>query len=296
MRQFMAGLVFTLSAAAADHPRAVGIEMQGNVIFVKASIGNSEPLDMALDTGTVYTTLDETVAAKLGLDLSMKAQSSGARGMQEISILKDQTLRFCGLDIQEPLMVSYPLEFVSKRIGRRVDGIIGVELLRKHVVEIDYPGRQVKVYAPETFVYTGPGEAVPVTYDSRRLPLVTGSVTPYGREPIPVRFQVDSGGAAAQAMFWKSFIEKQGLASGARGIREVQVTAFTGTTTQKQGRVQALRIGNIVMNDPEIGFNDYQYGDPKVFDSNLGSGFLKQFKVIFDLPHDRIILERPAGS
>ena len=296
MRQLIIGFILTLAPAAADQPRAVSLETQGNVIIVKASIGNSEPLDMALDTGTVYTTLNEAVAAKLGLDLSMKAQSSGMKGMQEISIIKNQTLTFCGLEIKEPLMVSYPLEFVSKRIGRRVDGIIGVELLKKYIVEIDYPGRQVRVHAPETFAYAGPGESVPLTYDSRHLPLVTGSVTPYGGQPIPVRFQVDSGGAAAHAMFWKSFIEKHDLASGARGIKEVQVTAFTGTTTQKQGRVQALQIGKIVMNDPEVGFNNYQGGDPTVCDSNLGSGFLRRFKVIFDLPHDRMILESPAGS
>jgi len=296
MRYLITAVVFTLAPALADQPRTVGLEMQGNVVFVKASIGNSATLDMALDTGTVYSTLDEAIAKKLGLDLSTKAQSSGMKGMQEISILKDQTLRFCGLEINEPLMVSYPLEFLSKRIGRRVDGIIGVELLKKHVVEIDYPGRQVRAYSPETFAYTGPGEAVPITYDSRHLPLVKGWVTPYGKQPIQVRFQVDSGGAAAHAMFWKSFIEKHDLASGAREMKEVQVTAFTGTKTQQQGRVEAIRIGKVVVHDPEVGFNDYQGGDPTVCDSNLGSGFLKKFKVIFDLPHDRMILEWPAGS
>jgi hypothetical protein len=296
MRHLITAIVFTLAAAGADQPRTVGIEMQGNMVFVKASIGNSEPLDMALDTGTVYSTLDEAVATKLGLDLSMKAQSSGMKGMQEISILKNQTLKFCGLEINEPLMVSYPLGFLSKRIGRRVDGIIGIELLKKHVVELDYPGRRVRIYAPETFAYAGPGEAVPITYDSRHLPLINGSVTPYGKQPIPVRFQVDSGGAATHAMFWKSFIEKQDLASSARGMKEVQVTAFTGTKTQKQGRVQAIRFGKVVVNDPEVGFNDYEGCDPTVCDSNLGSGFLTKFKVIFDLPHDRMILEWPAGS
>jgi hypothetical protein len=29
---------------------------------------------------------------------------------------------------------------------------------------------------------------------------------------------------------------------------------------------------------------------------NLGSGFFKDFKVVFDLPHDRLILERPAAQ
>jgi hypothetical protein len=78
---------------AAGEPHATPLELAGNVAFVKASIGNSAPLDMVLDSGTIRTTLDEDVARKLGLDLSMKAQSSGARGTQQISVIKDQTLR-----------------------------------------------------------------------------------------------------------------------------------------------------------------------------------------------------------
>lgn len=285
----------TLPSSATDNPRTTSFDLHQNVIFVKASIGNSEPLDMGLDSGSVRTTLDEAVAKRLGLDLSMKALSSGARGTQEISAIKDQTLRFCGVEVTEPVLLAYPLDFLSKRLGRRVDGIIGVELLRKYVVEIDYQTRQIRVFAPEAFAYAGPGEVLPVTYD-RRLPLVTGSVTPYGRDPIPVRLQVDTGGARAHVMFWKGFVEKHDLLAGARGLTDVQVTGFTGTTTQKHGRVQAIQIGKILVTEPEVGLGDHQYGDPNVFDGNLGSGFLKQFKLIFDLPRDRMILERPVGQ
>ncbi len=277
---------------AAD-PHTTALELQGNVAFVKASIGNSAPLDMALDSGTIRTTLDEAVATKLGLDLSMKAQSSGARGMQEISVIKGQTLRFCGLEMTEPVIIAYPLEFVSKRIGRHVDGIIGVEFLHQYVVEIDYPARQVRAFPPGAFVYAGSGEALPVTYD-RRLPIVAGVITPFDRKPIAARFQVDTGGASAYVMLWKGFIEKHDVAAGTRDVKEVEMTGFTGTTTQKRGRIQALQIGKAVVTEPEVGLNDFQFGDPAVFDGNLGSGFLRQFKVIFDLPHDRMILERPA--
>jgi hypothetical protein len=284
-----------LGAAATHPPCTTPFDLQGNVIFVKASIGNSVPFDMVLDSGSVRTTLDEAVAERIGLDLSLKAQSSGANGMQEVSVVKEQTLRFCGVDVPVPLTVAYPLDFLSKRLGRRVDGIVGIELFHASVVEIDYPARLIRVLAPETFTYAGSGEVLPATYD-RRLPLVAGSVTPFGRTPIPVRFQVDTGGASACVMFWKGFMETHDLAAGAHDLREVPVTGFTGTTTQKQGRVQAIQIGKIAVNAPEVGLNGFQYGDPKVFDANLGSGFLRQFKVIFDLPRDRIILERPGAG
>ena len=293
LQSLTAALLAASLSFAADGAHATAIEMVGNVAFVKASIGTSAPLDMVLDSGTIFTTLDEAVARKLGLDLSMKAQSSGARGMQEISVIKDQILQFCGLEVTEPMLISYPLDFVSKRIGRHVDGIIGVEFLHKFVVEMDYPARQVRAFPPDGFVYAGPGEALSVTYD-RRLPIVAAAITPFDHKPIAARFQVDSGGAAAHVMLWKGFIEKHDLAAGTRDLRDVQVTGFTGTTAQKQGHVQTLQIGNIVITDPEVGLNNYQFGDPKILDGNLGSGFLKQFKVIFDLPHDRMILERPT--
>jgi predicted aspartyl protease len=111
-----------LTLDAIDAPHTAVLELQGNAAFVKASIGNSAPLDMVLDSGTIRTTLDEAVATKLGLDLSMKAQSSGARGMQEISVIKDQRLRFCDMEVTEPVIVAYSLDFLSKRIDRHVDG------------------------------------------------------------------------------------------------------------------------------------------------------------------------------
>ena len=65
-------------------------------------------------------------------------------------------------------------------------------------------------------------------------------------------------------MFWKGFIEDHDLSSGTRGLREAQVTAFTGTTTQKLVRVQALQIGKIMVPEPEVGLNDFQFGDPPI--------------------------------
>jgi hypothetical protein len=104
---------------------------------------------------------------------------------------------------------------------------------------------------------------------------------------------VDSGGSAANADFSRAFGETTGLVSGMREARDSKVTIFRGDTTSKTGKVQALRIGNVSVSGPEVQILDYQTTDPKVMDGTLGSEFLRQFKVIFDLPHERIIFERP---
>lgn len=279
-----------LSAALSAQP--LPFELLKDVVFVKASIGNSAPLEMALDSGTIRTTLDEAVARRLGFDLSMKAQSSGANGTQEISILKDQTLQFAAVQVTEPLMLVYSLEFLSKVVGRRIDGIIGIELFRKYVVELDYPGRKIRILDPAGFKYAGAGESVPVTYYGR-LPLVEGSVTPFGGSAVTTKFQLDTGGSGLAVDLWKDFVAQHSLLAGARDLVDVPSTVFTGTRMQKKGRIQAIQIGRLKVDEPEVRFNDFNFGTPDAFGGNLGSGFFRQFRIIFDLPHDRVIFERP---
>jgi hypothetical protein len=286
----LAALPYSLMAGALDgKPAPTAFDLHNGLIFVKASIGNSEPLDMLLDSGSAHTTLDEAVARKLGLDLSMKARSTGVNGIEEISVLKDQTLRSSGVEVAEPLVVSYPLDFLAKRLGHRVDGIIGVEIFRKYVIEIDYAGRSLRIVEPGAFSGAGAGESVPVTYQGR-LALVAGSVTPFGRAPIETRFLLDTGAAAANVAFWKDFVEKHDLASGVHALADVQATGFGGSHPAKEGRAQAIRIGGITIADPMIRLNDVSYGEASVYSGNLGASFFTRFKVIFDLPHDRLIL------
>ncbi|MBE0658228.1 MAG: aspartyl protease family protein [Bryobacteraceae bacterium] len=251
-------------------------------------------MDMVFDSGSGHTTLDEAVAARLGLDLSMKALSSGAKGKQEISVIKGLTLHFSGQEIVEPLTVAYPLDFLTERVGRKVDGIIGIEFLHRHVVELNYADLQVRIHEPATYEYKGSGEVLPLTF-SKRMPIVIASLTTYGGGPVAARLMVDCGGARASAMLWKAFDDRHGLLAGAREVKQVSITGFGGTTRQMLGRIQQLRVGGITIENPEVGLIDYVLGDPNTYDGTIGSGVLKQFKVIFDLPHSRLILERPAS-
>ena len=232
------------------------------------------------------------LATSLDWDLSLKALSATPNGQQELSVLRDLEIQLCGKPFTEAIVMVYPLGFLPKAVKRRVDGIIGIELFRRFVVVIDYRTQTLQLIEPDHFVYAGPGEPVPVSYN-RRLAIVAGSVSPFGGPPIPVKLMVDSGGSAVNADFSKAFGETTGLLPGMQEVRDSKVTIFRGDAASKTGKVQALRIGNLSVSGPEVQILDYQTTDPKVMDGTLGSGFLKQFKVIFDLPHDRIIFERP---
>jgi hypothetical protein len=126
------------------------------------------------------------------------------------------------------------------------------------------------------------------------LPIVTGSVTPFGREPIPIKLMVDSGGSAVNVDFYHPFEENWKLSGCLRDARDSHATMFTGERPSKRGRVQTLSIGGVQLDEPEVQvLAEAKGGEFRGWDGTLGSGFLKQFRVIFDLPHDRIVLERP---
>jgi Aspartyl protease len=115
-------------------------------------------------------------------------------------------------------------------------------------------------------------------------------VTPFGRDPIETRFLLDTGASGTNVAFWKDFIEKHDLAAGVHGLSDTEATGFGGSHSAKEGLVRAIRIGGIRIADPKVRLNVIPYGDANVFGGNLGSSFFKQFKVTFDLPHDRLIL------
>ena len=292
MRLF--GLAILVSANLWSQPAGeCGIDLQGNAMFAKGTVGDSGPLNLVLDSGSIRTSLDETLARSLGYDLSRKAQSSGGNGRQTLSVLTDVPVTLCGKTVVDPVVVVYPLEFLTKAIKRQVDGIVGIEIFRKYVVVLDYPKQRLEIIPSDGFTYQGSGTSIPVTY-GERLPIVAGYVTPFGGEPIPIQLMVDSGGSAVNVDFYHPFEEKSRLAPvcATPGTHTRRCSPATGRS--KRGRVQALSIGGVRLEEPEVQIlGEAKEGGFPGWDGTLGSGFLKQFRVIFDLPHDRIVLERP---
>ena len=233
------------------------------------------------------------MATSLGHDLSLKAQSGGGNGRQEVSFLRDLEVGLCGKTVTEPVVLVYPLGFLSKAVKRQVDGIVGIEIFRKYVLVLDYPNHSLEVLEPGAFNYKGSGTVTQVQYE-QRLPYLSGSVTPFGGKPIPVKLMVDSGGSAFNIDFYHPFEEKYHLIANLRDAANTKATMFTGDRPSTRGRVQSLRIGELTIDAPEVQvLSESKVGELKGWDGTLGSGFLKEFKVIFDLPHDRIIFERP---
>ena len=251
---------------------------------------------MVLDTGTAGTILDDVTARQAGFTMMMIHDLDKP---PYPAIAGEQVLRFAGLQVHEPSIPVHTMQPLSQLEQIHLDGILGAEFFMQYVVEIDYQASELSIFDPRTYTYSGRGEVLPINY-GYRLPIVQGSVTPCAAcLPLPTRFQVDTGLSETDATFWRPFVVAHHLLSTAWNVERVSTNGLTNVAYSTEGHLTSMRVGALEFPSPLIGFMQSPHGDPSVFggefDANLGTAFLRRFLVIFDLPHNHLILAPPKA-
>jgi hypothetical protein len=80
----------------------------------------------------------------------------------------------------------------------KIDGVLGLEFLKKFIVEIDYEAHTLSLFAPEKYQYKGTGEVIPVKIKDGT-PMVRLKMMTTGGKSIEDYFEVDNGMSATLA-------------------------------------------------------------------------------------------------
>ena len=207
------------------------------------------------------------------------------------------TLSLDGDTLSAPEFRVFSLSHVEPFEGRRVDGLLGEDFLRRHVVQFDYAHRRVRIIDPRSYV-PGP-KAIVVPIDTEGgLAVADGSVGLSGRPPIPCRLVIDTG-VRATVIFYHPFAEGHGLldASG-RAVTATIGGGAGGETRGDLGRVERLSIGGLTFAQPVALFSRDTVG---VFaqsepDGIVGGEILRRCQATFDYPNGRLVLEPYTDS
>src|SRR6185369_5657265 len=192
----------TTSRPAPTAPVTIPFELVTRHIMVKVRINNSRPLSFVLDTGAQAGLVDIEVAKELGLKLEGEVHIGGV-GSATLpgSMVQDATWTLPGLDgFSQPIRLAIPLAKMEARFGHDFDGIIGAEFIKQFVIEVDYPGRVIRLHDKNQFSYSGSGESIPVQLDRQGHPILDAEVTPLAGEPIKGKFVLDLGAGGALAL------------------------------------------------------------------------------------------------
>src|SRR5579885_2756917 len=256
IRYLLAALLAT--AAAAQEPLArTRFEAQKGLMFADFVV-RGRTVSLAIDSGSKHCTLDLEKARELGINIDQAALSSGPHtqsGPLEVRVAENVTYELGAVRITAPITVVYSLNFLAKRIGRPVDGIVGADLFRSFVLEFDYAGQEVRACRPETYV-------PPANARALRVEEAGGQFTVRGKIlPAPV-------------------------------TRTGECTSCGGDRKARMGRLGGRLVGDARIQDAEVRLSDaYVSGDvPSSLCGNLGSGFFQRFKEVFDIPNARLWL------
>jgi hypothetical protein len=149
-----AGLVTVLTVVLAG--TAMGKELvlefeldaRRKVMLVRGEV-NGKPATLMVDTGATYTVLSEQAAEAAGVNLAIARFRAGP-GFRGEAAWGAATLQLGEKTWRERRVVLMNLEEVSEAYGRRIDGIVGQDLLREYErVVIDFRAKRIVLGAEE---------------------------------------------------------------------------------------------------------------------------------------------------
>lgn len=267
----------------------IPFELNGNHIFLQGRVNNSEPLWFVLDTGSSNSVMNADRARELGLKIRGGFHATGAGGTVASGAASEVTFKLGDVSLDNLTVGVVQLNSLEDVAGRSMDVVLGSDLFKKFVVEIDYETKHLNLYEPKNFVYKGAGEILPLTFSNNH-PYVRARVALPGRDAIEGEFIVDLGANAALTLL-PSFIEKYQILKSVTKTIVTRGRGVGGEVELPVGRVNSLQLGRFRFDNLVTGFPQSGTFGREGKAGNIGAGIMRRFKVIFDYSRQRMILE-----
>ena len=271
--------------------------------MTKAGAGGSIPKDAApfrlvLDTGADFSLLaSEAIEAKKitipskASDIKTQIEGVGNDGKTSARLVHGIAFDTKGLVVHTNTLL-FPFDRVYEY---GVDGVLGAELFRAYVIEIDYVGLRVRFFDPKT--YTAPAKnsgfvRVPISFVSdKQRAIVPVEVTLHGFAAATAHLQLDTGDFGTVS-FAAPFVKKNGWEFATQSVRGGGM-GISGFSNARKGRLRFLTLGGIRFATPLADFSfdtsGMMAGDES--DGLLGGGLLSRFTAIIDYPHAALYLK-----
>jgi hypothetical protein len=266
-------------------------ELLANGIYFRAKLNGKGPYLFSLDTGSSNSVIASELVRELGIETGAAFKSTGAgsdsNAADSIHVLDFQLPGGIKRQVNDGAAIS--LSGLWPLLGKRFYGIIGYDVLRPFVVEIDYAGRTVRLFAPAS--YTPPRNTFSAHMYGNYDPQIDGSIEVLGRTPIPVRFTLDTG--AGGTIVSSPLVDKYDLTSAISRLTDTQDKGVGGAVpTEVMGRLSAIRIGSFVLQRPLVALSRDKMGSlaNEAISVNMGGNILKRFTVVIDYAHKTVAL------
>ncbi len=280
------------SFAGGKTSTTVPFALVNNHIYVDVKLNGKGPFRLLCDTGGANI-VTPTLAAELGLRSEGALQGRGVgEKSEDVALARVDAVTVGDATIRDQLFAVFPMESFEKVEGLPIHGLIGYEVFKRFVVEVNYGSSHLVLTLPSAFRYAGKGTAVPFQFNSH-IPQVEGAI-----DGIRGKFDIDTGSRSSVDLLGP-FVAEHDLRKKYRATEAV-VTGWGvgGPARSYVTRAKELKLGTVVVRDPVTLLSAQEKGafsDPYVA-GNVGGGVLKRFNVIFDYGQKQLYLEPNAND
>lgn len=258
------------------------------MIFLKGKINGVE-IDFLLDSGAGMTCMSEATAKELALEGGFLMPVGGTGGIQSAELFAGLELEVGDVHLEKMRVLAIDFTDVELQLGRTLPVVLGQEVFRKKVVDIDYPGRRVAFRDPESFTYEGDGAILPL-HDAKS-GLWSTELSVHGLDPVRILVDTGSNGTLSLA---GDYARVHDLLANGRPFSTTQSGGVGGRRDERVTTLDRIRFGNTVFTNVPIRLladEGEEEVAPDDLVGSLGGGLLHRFRVLFDVTRDRMILE-----
>jgi hypothetical protein len=274
-------------------------KLVNNLVIIPIFINNSDTLHFILDTG-VQSTLLTNLANNDSLVLShiRKVQVKGLGAGMETEAYQSQgniiNIGDVRCENSEMLILTKDIFLLSTKLGTTVHGLIGYDVFKHFVVEIDYDNKILTLHNSEKYKRNKQkGTRLPITIENRK-PYLQTNIVQDDSTKISVKLVIDTGASHSLSL------EK--TATSAIKIPKETIESYLGRGVSgdirgKIGRIASLDLAGFKFYDLPASYPDEMYIKNVVGvaqrHGNLGAEVLRRFHVIFDYANNEMII-KPA--
>ena len=268
----------------------IPFELTGNLVLVQARFNNSPQLWFIVDTGATDTVIDSQLAKQLRLKAVGRTVGTGSAGTATALIFKGTSLKLPNIEATTLTVYGLPIDFLSAPLGRKISGVIGNDILKQFVVEVDYSSQVINFYESQSYQYSGAGVVIPITVEG--YPFVRARITLAANRVIEGKFEIDSGSTGA-ITFNTPFVDRNRLLTSVSKSNQTRLGGVGGSAVAFSGRLKSISLGSFQLENLIARFSRARRGDDDSakYDGLIGGEILRRFNVIFDYSRRRMMLE-----
>lgn len=183
----------------------------------------------------------------------------------------------------------------SPSLGIPIHGIIGYDLFKDFIVDVNYGTKTIKFFDPETYVYKPHRKAqtLDISLVARKAYL-DASIDLKDNSELKVKMLLDTGSSDAIWLF-----EDERIKLPEKYYEDFLGKGLAGDIYGKRTKVNRIKIGTFDLEDAKAAFPDMltfnAIKDLGNRNGSLGGEILKRFNIIFDYPNEKITLRKNAN-